>query len=361
MLRINLWVIGGLVLAAGPLRGQLGPSPISVRDVGAQSLGNDGGASSTDALPKGSARLDQDPSTAPVTTALAFSPNGQWLASGGDDHQVYLWDVGSQQRLIQLAGHRDWVRACRFSADSRRLYSAAMDGRVLEWDTATGKQLREIGRQDSAIFALGWSPQHDCLLSVGFRCPLQFHPLGKQRADGPWKCPCQDMRTLASSVDGRFLAAAGRNGRIRVWYLGDGTVTHEFSGHTRVVRDLAFSPDGGVLVSASDDRTWRVWDLSSGELRAVYPTGATKTLAVLALPGGTVALGGSDNLIRVLHPSNGKEQIRFRGHQGTVSALATDGVWLASASFDASIRLWRLPANTDLRHEAKRNLEDAVR
>jgi hypothetical protein len=67
------------------------------------------------------------------TTALAFSPDGQWLAGGGDDGYVRIWEVSTRRELHRLHGHEWATQALAFSADGRRLVSFG-DGEGLVWD-----------------------------------------------------------------------------------------------------------------------------------------------------------------------------------------------------------------------------------
>ena len=66
--------------------------------------------------------------------AVAFSPDGQALASGGRDGQVRVWDLTAAGSSLRLDGHADWVRAVAFSPDGKWLFSGGWDGRLLRWD-----------------------------------------------------------------------------------------------------------------------------------------------------------------------------------------------------------------------------------
>jgi WD40 repeat protein len=119
-----------------------------------------------------------------LLTALAFSPNGEILATGSKDQTVRLWNVASQ-RLIgtPLTGHSDTVTAMAFSRDGASLATVAGGDQVRLWDTATRQQI------------------------------------GAPIADDD-----ESVTTMAFSGDGATLATASRHGHTRLWnvsYLVD--------------------------------------------------------------------------------------------------------------------------------------------
>src|SRR5689334_2521690 len=91
-------------------------------------------------------------------SAVAFAPDGKWLASAGWDKTIRLWDVTSGKELRQLIGHQGEIECLAVAPDGKLLASGAWDKTIRLWDPATGKELRQLGPHPDGILSLAFAP-----------------------------------------------------------------------------------------------------------------------------------------------------------------------------------------------------------
>ncbi|RKK75498.1 Vegetative incompatibility protein HET-E-1 [Fusarium oxysporum] len=98
-------------------------------------------------------------------SSVAFSADGQRLASGSHDKTVKVWDAATGACVQMLEGHGDWVSSVTFSADSRRLASSSWDKTVKVWDVATGACVQTLEGHGDSVFSVAFSADGQRLAS----------------------------------------------------------------------------------------------------------------------------------------------------------------------------------------------------
>src|SRR5262249_42544371 len=147
---------------------------------------------------------------------VAYSPDGQWIASGSWDHTARLWDAVTGE-LCATFPHEGNVRGLAFTADSSYLITANDRGnRVQTWDVATGRRRKDLLGQGPAALAVALSPDGRHLASVdagGNVCKLRITETAAEREIASWSVDAtwEEEKPLAYSPDGARLAAMGKD------------------------------------------------------------------------------------------------------------------------------------------------------
>lgn len=283
-----------------------------------------------------------DQAEPPVLSCAALSPDGRTVAAAGDDHYVRLWTVADGKLVAQWHEHTDWIRSIAYSPSGKQLLTAGDDHRVLQWEVATGKVLFDVTNLGGVVHKAAYLPDGKQIAFTGFDGKIRLANSADGVASNELIGSGDDLRGLTISPNGERLAAAGRDGVIRVWSLVDRKQTAEIPAHRMRIRVLSFSTDGERLLSAGDDRKFYLWNVD-GTREATLPSPPGRLMAGTFLGRDRIAVGGSDNIIRILDLTTKRELRQLVGHSGSIAALDfyPDTSMLVSSSFDTSLRLWR--------------------
>ncbi len=280
--------------------------------------------------------------SAPVVTALAASHDGRFIAAAGDDHSIRIIDVASGRTFSTLTGHTDWIQTLAFSSDSQNLYSAGNDGRVLKWNHHYPISYTEILQTEFAIRAITLSTQKNLLAVCGFSDQVLLWDLSNTSLKLRLSCDSQDQRCVRFSPDGTRLLRGGRLGEICVWDTTSGQELAHYQEHSRRVFTAAFSVDGSEVTSVGEDRRLVRFNIASGTRVFDAEVARGKLMSMCLINDNVVAAAGADNSIVLFDVTAGRPIAQLSGHSGTVAVMVPCGDYLASGSFDTTIRIWNL-------------------
>jgi WD40 repeat protein len=287
------------------------------------------------------------PGPASTIYSLAFSPDGAILAVGGYQ-EVRLWDTGEhavQGTLTRLGSH---VRALAFSPDGKSVaVNGGLLGSIKLWDVESGNLLRVFQGHKKEVFSLAFSPDGQWLASADFRGPAILCNVGTGQVERTFSVPMEGwVRTVAFTPDGGRLVAGGGLMPpesiqfiycfLAVWDVQTGAELWAMTGISGEITQVAVSPDGCMVASLSERGTVRFWDAARGGLLRTLPRGAHPySIFAFSPDGRTYASADEGGTVTLWDVPSGERRHMSPGRRvSSVQAIAfsPDGKHLAAGS-----------------------------
>ncbi len=280
---------------------------------------------------------------------LAFSPDGQVLATASDDHTIKLWWVADWSEEATLAGHERAVSDLAFSPDGRELYSGSFDGSLRRWDVRAHRAKGTLWRDQGAILSLAIAPDGRKLAFFS-TAPNRRTNKGQMRAldlvtnsvEARESPSAASIWSLAYAPDGKTLAEAGGvDFGVRIWDAAELRVERVLAGHSQWNRKLCFSPVDHRLATSSLDGTLRLWDTAAGRELARQSSLPANVVPAFS-PDGRILTFTCDDEMRLWDLATGDVQKIPTARTGPARSLAysRDGRILACGGEDGTVRLW---------------------
>ena len=208
------------------------------------------------------------PNVSMIAISVAISPDGKWIASGGSDGTLSVWNVNQERPLREFSAHGSSpVRALAISPNGQWMVSASDDKTIKIWDVETGTLQRTL---------------------VGHE---------------------QGVNCVVVSVDGKRIVSGSGDCTVRVWDVSTGTQIRKCEGHDAAVLSVTINQDGSQLVSGGQDRRVILWDARKGDALQARQCG---------------------DVVRSVHFSYDQSRIVSGTNDGTIllwSGFSTEPLW----------------------------------
>ena len=185
--------------------------------------------------------------------ALASSPDGRWLASGGYHGSVAILDMTRKRIEKVLEGKDGPVFGLAFSPNGSILAAAGFDGTMALWDTRSWERQKQFPADSGGLMCLAFSPDGSLLATGGSDSTITLWDTASWRA---FRLLLGNERPVANvrfSPDGRTLAASGSDETVKLWNVASTQPMRDlrphFPGHGIAVHCVAFSPDSQLLAT----------------------------------------------------------------------------------------------------------------
>ncbi len=278
---------------------------------------------------------------------VAWSPNGNSLATGDHEGAIRTYDAGTWKLSHEFQGPRGPTKFIAWSLDGKALATGDDTGTLWGWDAANGKRLFRSQVHLKNIDAAAWSPNGEQLATASWDNSVAV--VNAQDGSVVKKLPGHSsfVKTVAWSPDGKWIASGSLESPYLIVWDASSYQRHTLEGHQSSVERVAWSPDGAYLASASKDNTVQFWDgrtfnnVGRFSLQGSFNSGESLAWA----REGHQAASGDDADVSILSPQ-GDALKKLAGYSKDayssieIGGWSQDGKRLAAFRTNGSAMVW---------------------
>lgn len=223
-------------------------------------------------------------------TSLALNNSGEWLALGvGETGQLLVWEWRSESFVLKQQGHAVPMNSVAYSPDGQTMASGSADGKVKLWTAHTGLCFVTFAEHTGAVHAVEFTSRTGkVVVSASADGTVRAYDLIRYRNFRTLTTPTPvQFLSLAIDPSGEIVAAGTLDTfEIYLWSLQTGQLLEVLGGHTGPISALAFDPLGHRLASGSWDRSVRLWDVFARDHNVQTLDHGADVLALAFRPDG---------------------------------------------------------------------------
>lgn len=275
--------------------------------------------------------------------SLAFSPDCRYVATGGMDNHINLWDVNTGAELINFKGHTDWVICLTMSSDGNYIVSGSKDKTARIWDVKSGQQTAVLKGHEGTVAAVVYSFDGK-LIATGSKDGkiriFDAYSGNLIRTLGGHK---GEVTSISISPDDKYIASTGADKQLIVFDIAQGTVLRSTFAHDQYVRAVCYSPDNKYLATASDDKLIKIWNEGDGTLYKMIKGHSNWVQSLHFSPDGKYILsGGHDKSAYIWNVETSEEVFTVKKQNEVVYDVefSSNGKYIATSDLSVKVKIW---------------------
>lgn len=280
--------------------------------------------------------------------SVAFSPNGKYALTAGNDYSAKLWDVQSGEELRSFYGHDGTISSACFSPDGKYVLTGSADATVRLWDIETGETTQPF-RVESPVLSVSFSPNGGQILALSEDKTIKIWDT--QSGELLVQMGNENLPISAAIFSSQEEILIGsENGNLeRIKYL-DGERIWKIDQQAPFVSALAVSKDASSFLAGYENGVVKLLNAQNGQELLSFPAHDSLITSLAFSPDGkSFGTSSVDHTFKIRKVSTGEELRTFLNHEGAVRAIAfsPDGGFVLSGSDDKTVKLWEAPVVFD--------------
>jgi hypothetical protein len=231
-----------------------------------------------------------------INRSMAISPNGRWLACGTTTSGIQLFNLNTANTNPSiLQGHKGWVEALSFTPDSKGLYSASTDMKIIYWDLIAGTNSLFITLNNDKVKCLAVSPSGSYVFGGTDGGKLIRWNMDTKEETVVFNSDNNSIYAIAINSTGSRIAFVDKNGTLRLADARSNSIVRVVSAHSARILDVKFSPDDRQIATCSMDNTFKIWDANNLTSRPIMINKHNAwVLSIAFSPDGKYLITSSD-------------------------------------------------------------------
>lgn len=282
--------------------------------------------------------------TESLTLCCDASEDGKWLATGGYDGYLRIWDATTRALLHVVKAHDGNVKGVQFSPDSEAIISAGSDGVIHIWNCETGQRRESLQEHDFPIVDIRIAIQGNRMVSADTSGKILVWDTNPFSIVNRYQNATPGTTSVTIDRMGNRVASCTVDGLIRIWEVGESTEPLIYSTDNRRVTATSFSNDGTRLIAIGNTDGIFVLNAHDATLDKILDIKGIKSCVAISPDDRVIAVGGFNKVVVLIDAETGQQLENLKGHTSVISAakFTPDGDSILTGGFDETAKLWRL-------------------
>ncbi|KAI0244836.1 U3 snoRNP protein [Massospora cicadina] len=242
---------------------------------------------------------------------VAINITGEWLAFGTTKFgQLLVWEWQSESYVLKQQGHHFELNAMAYSPDAQTIATGGQDGKVKLWNTGSGFCFVTFADHTGPVTGVEFAKGGQIVLSASRDGTVRAFDLLRYRNFRTFTTPEPvQLSCLAVDPSGELVCAGSIDTfEVFVWSMQSGKLLEVLAGHTGPVSCMAFSPADNLIATGSWDKTVRVWDVFGRGRHVEMLQIDSEVLALAYRPDGAqLAVASLNGQVTFWNPAEGAQ------------------------------------------------------